>query len=108
MLNVRMNQIWILILNKMAKPITYKDKHYPVRMFTVASPELDGLHTILISVQSLENALGENKEVHGTVEEDIDSTIYFFVEDEKINLSGKEICEKHLDVPMKFFIEHQI
>lgn len=92
----------------MAKPITYLGKHYPTRMFTVSSPELGGLHTILISTQSLQDALGENKEVHGTLEEEIDSTIYFFVEDDKINLSAKEICEKHLDVPMKFFIEHQI
>jgi hypothetical protein len=92
----------------MAKTITYKGKHYPTRMFTVGSDELGGLSTILISVQSLQDALGENKEVHGTLEEEIDSSIYFFVEDDKFNLTPEEICENHLDVPMKFLIEHRI
>jgi hypothetical protein len=89
----------------MAKTITYKGKHYPIRKFMVGSDELGGLQTILISVQTLSDALGGNKEVHGTVEEEIDSTIYFFVEDDKFNLSAEEICNNHLDIPMRFMAE---
>ena len=89
----------------MAKTITYKGKHYPIRMFMVSSEEMGGLQTIMISVQTLSDTLGGNKEVHGTVEEEIDSTIYFFVEDDKFNLSAEDICKNHLDIPMRFMAE---
>jgi hypothetical protein len=92
----------------MSKTITYKGKQYPIRMFIVDSVEFGDVQTILISVQTLSDTLGENKEVHGTVEEEIDSTIYFFVEDDKFNLSPEEICNNHLDIPMKFMAELRV
>jgi hypothetical protein len=85
--------------------VHYKDYNYPTRTFVVESPEIGGRRTYTIATESLSEALGDKKEVWDTKENDIDSEIYFYVEDEVIGLDAEEICEKYLDVPMKFIEE---
>lgn len=86
--------------------VTYKGNVYVTRTFDVI---LEGeKKTIIIAIDTLENSLLDegglldemNKEA-----EALDNEIYFYLEGEKITLSGKEICEKHLDTPMKFIKE---
>ena len=96
-------------MKKKVKPfntVTYKGKVYVTRTFDVI---LEGeKKRITIAIDTLENTLLDegglldemNKEA-----EALDNEIYFYLEGELITLSGKEICEKHLDEPMKFVRE---
>ena len=80
--------------------ITFKGKEYLTRTFNVVSEGIDT--QITISIQSLSDALMNGKVEDG---EAIDDEIYFYVEDEVINLSGEEICKDHLDIEMEFISE---
>lgn len=84
--------------------VTYKNKEYKTRLFLVDSPEFGEQQTIRISTDSLEVAMGDKVHDEG-IEQDIDDTIYFYVADEVIDLDPTEICENHLDIPMKFIEE---
>lgn len=77
--------------------IEFKGKEYLTRTFLVSSPEFDGEREYTISTESLYEALGDNKEVCGSEESEIDNEIYFYVEDDVINLTAEEICKNHLD-----------
>ena len=82
----------------------YKGKKYPKRTFICK--ESDGAETTrVIATQSLSNAMGKDKEIEGSEANDIDCEIYYYVEDDVIKLSGKEICLLHLDEPMEFIEE---
>jgi hypothetical protein len=89
----------------MTTMITYKGKKYPTRTLLVASNEFYEPQAIMISVQSLSDDLGDDKQVYGTYEEEIDSMIYFYVEDDKFNLPPDQICSSHLDDPKNFIHE---
>ena len=84
--------------------INFKGKEYPTRTFKVMSDEFDE-QIFTIATESLDEALGDNKEEWDTEENNIDCTIYFYVEDNVIDLDAKEICENHLDVEMEFIEE---
>ena len=85
----------------------YKAKEYPTRVITVSSPDLnEGENTTIeISVQSLSDAMGDDKEVEFTLEQWIDSDIYFYVADDQIGADGKYIAENLLDEPFTFICE---
>ncbi len=84
--------------------VKFKYVEYPVRTFLVL--ESDGAETQrTVSVQSLSDAMGDEKEEHGTYANEIDCEIYFYLADDNIKLSAEEICEKHLDEPMTFIEE---
>ena len=85
--------------------INFKGKEYPTRTFKVMSDEFDDEQIFTIATESLDEALGDNKEEWDTEENNIDCTIYFYVEDKVIDLDAKEICENHLDVEMEFIEE---
>ena len=85
--------------------INFKGKEYPTRTFKVMSDEFDDEQIFTIATESLDEALGDNKEEWDTEENNIDCTIYFYVEDKVIDLGAKEICENHLDVEMEFIEE---
>lgn len=93
---------------KKVKPFNttiYKGLAYVTRTFKVI---LEGeSETITIAIDTLSEALGGEKLGHVLDKEAdaIDEQIYFYLEGEKITLSGKEICEQHLDEPMKFVRE---
>jgi hypothetical protein len=80
--------------------IQFKGVDYPTRTFTVISDEFDGSNTYTIATESLFNALDDKYEMDGTEEKNIDEQIYFYVEDEVINLTAHEICSNHLDITM--------
>lgn len=83
--------------------IRYNGIEYPTRTFNVLH---DGEEReVVISVQSLSDAMGTAKEIDGTPEEEIDSTIYFYVLDNEITLSAEKICAECLDEPMEFISE---
>ncbi len=84
--------------------IEYKGKQYPTRLFIVNNPEFGENQTIRIANDSLDIAMG-NHSNHGEEETNVDDQIYFYVEDEVFDLSPEEICENHLDIPMKFIEE---
>jgi hypothetical protein len=89
------------------KTINYKGKEYPTRTFTVFYD--GGEHIITIATESLSTAIGINDDYKGTLEpeeENIDQSIYFYVEDEVIGFSGDEICESHLDIQMELIEDH--
>ena len=83
--------------------VTYKNKTYPTRMFIVKmfGDEIG----IFIGVQSLSDAMGDKKEVNGSLEQKIDDEIYFYLPDELFYLPAEEICAKHLDEPITFVFE---
>ena len=85
--------------------ITYRDKEYPVRIFNV---EVTG-HGYEASYMVAQEKLYEAIEIDLEDERDeatrIDDTIYHYVEDDVFWLPGPEICEKYLDIPMKFLGE---
>jgi len=86
--------------------INYKGKEYPTRTFNVICEGDERTYTI--ATDSLAEAIGINDEYDGTLgdeEENIDQSIYFYVEDEVINLDAEEICKDHLDVEMEFVSE---
>jgi hypothetical protein len=83
--------------------IKFKGKEYPTRTFVVEFDEMQ--HTYTIATESLSEAMGDNKEKHGTRANEIDNQIYFYVEDEVIELGADEICNDHLDIPMEFVKE---
>ena len=85
--------------------INFKGKEYPIRTFKVMLDEFDDELIFTIATESLDEALGDNKEEWDTEENNIDCTIYFYVEDKVIDLDAKEICENHLDVEMEFIEE---
>jgi hypothetical protein len=85
--------------------ILFKGVEYPTRTFVVESPEFNDKRTYTISTESLSEALGDAKEEWDTPENDIDNTIYYYVEDEVIELTAEEICQNHLDIEMKFIEE---
>lgn len=86
--------------------IIYKGKEYPTRTFEV---KYEGeKHTHTIATESLATAIGIDDDYDGSLgdeEENIDQSIYFYVEDEVLLLDAKEICLEHLDIPMKFISE---
>jgi hypothetical protein len=93
-------------MKKKVKPfntITYKGHVYVTRTFKVICEGESRTYTI--AIETLSDAMGEDKEKHDTEANNIDNQIYFYLEGEKITLSGKEICEEHLDMPMKFVRE---
>ena len=76
------------------------------RTFTVNFE--DDEHTYTIATESLAEAIGINDEYNGTlgdVEEGIDQSIYYYVEDEVIGMDAEEICKNHLDEEMEFVSE---
>jgi hypothetical protein len=83
--------------------ITFKGKEYPARTLLMS----DGVDKIerTISVQSLSDAMGDDKEKFDTEANNIDNGIYFYVMDDEINLSGEEICKNCLDEPFTFIPE---
>ena len=93
-------------MKKEIKPfntVTYKGNVYVTRTFEVM---FEGeKHTYTIAIDTLFEAFGDEWEEFGSEANKLDNQIYFYLEGEKITLSGKEICEEHLDVPMKFIKE---
>ena len=83
--------------------ITYKKTKYPTRTFNVICEGEERTYTI--ATDSLYNAIEDKIEKWGSRENDIDCQIYFYVEDEVINLSAEEICKNHLDIEMTFVNE---
>jgi hypothetical protein len=93
-------------MKKKVKPfntVTYKGLAYVTRTFVVM---FEGeKHTFTIATELLSEAMGQEWDEWGSEAHKLDNQIYFYLEGEKITLSGKEICEKHLDEPMKFVRE---
>ena len=102
--------------------VDYNNKTYPVRHLTVVGEE--GEITYIVAPDSLLDAIVERNtkyddEGEAITEGDgyqyvdvdyegykVDSEIYYYVEDKFFYHSGKEIAEKHLDIPFKFIEEN--
>ena len=74
-----------------------------MRTLCVEIPSIGDL-SIKIAPQSLSDAMG-NPDEYGGVENSIDESIYFYVEDGVFLNDAKDICENHLDEPIKFYSE---
>jgi hypothetical protein len=85
--------------------IRYKGTKYPTRSFQVSSKET-GKMDITISTVSLEAQIMDDGVPHSSLEEDIDSDIYFYLDDELMNLPAKTICKEHLDIPFRLIEEY--
>ena len=87
------------------RTVTHKGKEYKIRQLTVQylPPHTKSTVTYDIGPESLVEALDYENNMDDA---DIDDTIYHYVDDEVFNTaSGKEIAEKHLDIPFKFISE---
>ena len=98
--------------------VEYKGIRYPIRHLTVEHCDLDGdvnytiaPECLIDAMQSADGELAEDEE-HGYLFDDIDlegfnidNKIYHYVEDAVWHLTGKEIAEKHLDMPFVFIEE---
>jgi hypothetical protein len=89
--------------NRIMNKITYKGIDYPTRTFNVVIEGDKRQYTI--ATESLSDAMGDDKEVFGSEANEIDNEIYFYVEDEVLELDANEICNDHLDEPMEFVSE---
>lgn len=85
--------------------ITFKGKEYPTRTFNVILDGDNETTEIIITTYSLSDAMGDDKEINDTEANDIDNTIYFYVENSAIDLDADVICQNHLDEPMEFVEE---
>ena len=84
----------------------YKNKEYQTREITVFLAEMaDENETIVIAPQSLSDDMGDQKEVEGTIEQFIDSEIYHYIDDDKMDATGEEICANLLDEVFEFICE---
>jgi hypothetical protein len=83
--------------------LSYKGHVYVIRTFEVICEGAKRTYTI--AIETLFEAFGEDMDKWDEQAHALDQQIYFYLEGEKITLSGKEICEEHLDVPMKFVRE---
>lgn len=81
--------------------ITHLKKEYPTREFRVEMPD-GSIMDITIATESLQNALDI---VDYPSDDSLDEEIYFYVEDHLIDLPAEEICQKHLDEPLKLIEE---
>jgi hypothetical protein len=83
----------------------YKIKgEFPIREFRVEMS--DGtIQDITIATESLEDSLDI---VDNPNDNSLDMEIYFYVQDDLINLPAEEICQEHLDEPLKFIEELDI
>ena len=82
--------------------ITFNGKEFETRTFNVM---LEGnLTTITIAGEDLleEISIDGKHFKSGTDEQQIDESIYFYVEVGKLKLLPTDICEKCLDMPMEF------
>jgi len=84
--------------------IVYKGVEYPTRLFVVDNPEFGEEQVIRIGTYSLNSDMGDAGEF-GEEEELVDDQIYYYVDDNEIELSGEEICKNYLDVPLVFIAE---
>ena len=85
--------------------IEYRGEVYPTRVFRVDNHEFGEPQVIRISVMSLWENIMHGTQDLGSNEQIIDDEIYYYVDDEFIEYSADEICEKYLDSPMKFIEE---
>lgn len=84
----------------MSNTINFKGKEYPIRTVLAL---IDGVeYELTIATESLSSAMDIESDVEAT---DLDETIYFYIADELIDLSAKEIVEEHLDEPLIFIEE---
>lgn len=92
--------------------VKYNGKKYPIRTIHVKHETMDGEVARTIAPESLIDAIQENEGDayldDGTEGNMIDRNIYHYVEDEYFYSSAEEICEKHLDIPMKFVEEEEV
>jgi len=85
--------------------ITYKGKDYPCKTLTMNSDET-GEVTYTIADETLSNAMRANSpHFKGKEEKEIDEMVYYYVEAGVLELSDKEICAKHLDIPFELIEE---
>jgi hypothetical protein len=85
--------------------IEYNGKKFPTRTFTVVIEDEGEERDITVSTQELKDELGDKVEEFESEEEDIDCSIYFYLQKGEINLSPEEICLKYLDTEIKFISE---
>ena len=85
----------------------YKGKKYTSREIVVSNPDImEGEeHCILIGVQSLSDAMGDDKLVEGSIEKFIDEEIYYYIADDEIGADGKYMAENLLDETFVFICE---
>lgn len=94
--------------------VKYLGIKYPLRTLTVEHESSVGNSEITIAPESLitniqktgDGYLGVEGEPEDIKGEYIDSKVYHYVDDEVFYNSAEEICEKHLDIPMKFVEEN--
>lgn len=79
--------------------ITYKGIDYPTRDLTIIA-EGDEIE-VTISVQALADAIADEVDVDGSYAQQIDESIYFYVEDELFGLDDATIAREHLDEPFE-------
>lgn len=85
--------------------IVYKGKEYPTRTFDVETE--DGAEmTITIATESLSEAIEDSINVVDSIEESIDTQIYFYIDNGSFYLEPEDICLNLLDEEMRFINEY--
>jgi len=87
--------------------MTYKYKEYQTRDITVQLPGFnEGENTLItLSVQSLSDAMGEDKEDENSEAHQIDEQIYYYIDDKDIDAGGINICQNMLDEKFNFICD---
>jgi|GEM_PF-6393218 len=87
--------------------IEYKNESYPVKVITAVNEvDGDGQPTeYVISIEALDRVLTEDIENGSAEAYEVDSAIYFYVDNSMFNESDEYIANYGLDVPMTLHIE---
>lgn len=94
----------MFITNKNKCLMNFNNKHFKTRTLKVEVGDNTRTYTIADEslLQEINSVTTSEAQLKGT---NIDEQIYFYVDKGQLELPAKEICEKHLDVPMKFVEE---
>jgi len=84
--------------------VTYKGKDYPVRNLVIKGDGISKMQ-VTLATESLVNAFNQEHETVGTEANLLDDQIYFYLEDDQIELDPETICKNHLDEEFEFIEE---
>ena len=83
----------------MENTIEYQGKLYPTRTFEayICDETEDDSRYITIASSLLSDAMGDNILVEGSIEEQIDNKIYYYVDEAHLSYDAETICLECLD-----------
>jgi hypothetical protein len=104
---IKIGEVWYTTEHIHNDWVVFQGKRYPVRDLTVEHCEYGDPVTYTVAPESLLDEMNKVDDINqGLSLINLDSEIYHYVDDAVWHLTGKEICEQHLDMPFVFIEEN--